>query len=155
MAIYFYETKLGRLGVAENDGSITHVFFEGERIPDHSEILETELLKEAGRQLREYANGALKEFRLPLNPSGTTFMKQVWDSLLEIPYGKTASYKDVAVCIGNPKAMRAVGLANNRNPIPIIIPCHRVIGSNGRMVGYGGGIPLKERLLRLEADQSK
>lgn len=155
MSLFFYETELGKLGVVEDNGYITRVYFAQESVPGDLEIIETAGLKEAGRQLLAYAKGELKEFQLPINPTGTTFMKLVWKSLLDIPYGKTASYKDVAVSIGSPKAMRAVGLANNRNPIPIIIPCHRVIGANGKMIGYGGGIPLKERLLKLEADNCK
>jgi methylated-DNA-[protein]-cysteine S-methyltransferase len=152
MALYYYETKLGRLGVAEQDGFLTHVFFEEDAIPENMELKETPLLKEAGRQLIAYACGELKVFKLPLNPAGTSFQKQVWKSLLDIPYGRTVSYKAVAESIGNPKAMRAVGMANNRNPISIIIPCHRVIGADGSMIGYGGGIPLKEKMLSLEAE---
>ncbi len=154
MSTYFYETKLGRLGVTELSGSITQVYFEQDQLPEDLIIEETELLKEAGRQLVAYAEGELKQFDLPIDPDGTAFMKQVWSSLVEIPYGQTASYKEIAEAIGNPKAMRAVGLANKRNPIPLIIPCHRVIGANGKMVGFGGGIPLKERLLGLEAENS-
>lgn len=100
--------------------------------------------------LREYFNGALKVFDLPLDVIGTPFQKQVWQALTEIPYGKTVTYKDIAVKINRPKAVRAVGMANNKNKIPIIIPCHRVIGSNGSLVGYGGGLHIKKKLLSLE-----
>ena len=95
-------------------------------------------------------DGKRKSFDLPLKPEGTEFQKKVWNALLDIPYGETRSYKDIAVAIGNPKACRAVGMANNRNPISIIIPCHRVIGANGSLVGYGGGLPIKIELLNLE-----
>ncbi len=101
-------------------------------------------------QLIEYFSGQRTAFDLPLSLRGTVFQKQVWQALSEIPYGETRTYKQIAEAIGNPLACRAVGLANNRNPISIIIPCHRVIGTNGKLVGYGGGIELKERLLKLE-----
>ncbi|MGL6114268.1 MAG: methylated-DNA--[protein]-cysteine S-methyltransferase [Cetobacterium sp.] len=101
-------------------------------------------------QLLEYLKGERKEFSIPLSLEGTEFQKKVWEALKEIPYGKTVSYKDIAIAIGNPKGARAVGMANNRNPIMIIVPCHRVIGKNGKLVGYGGGLPLKEKLLEIE-----
>ena len=102
------------------------------------------------KQLTEYENGIRKSFDLPLHLKGTEFQKKVWTNLLTIPYGETASYKKIAILSGNEKASRAVGMANNRNPIPIIIPCHRVVGSTGKMVGYGGGLEIKEYLLKLE-----
>ena len=89
---------------------------------------------------------------MPTAPSGTEFQQKVWKALKDIPYGKTKSYKDIAAAVGNEKACRAVGMANNRNPISIIIPCHRVIGKNGKLVGYGGGLEIKEYLLKLESD---
>ena len=101
-------------------------------------------------QLALYFSGKLFAFDIPLAPSGTAFQQLVWAELLKIPYGKTVSYKDIAVGIGNPAASRAVGMANHRNPIPILIPCHRVIGTNGKLVGYGGGIEIKMKLLKLE-----
>ena len=102
------------------------------------------------RQLEEYFSGTRKVFDLKLAPRGTAFQKSVWESLLAIPFGKAVSYSDIANAIGNPNAVRAVGLANGRNPIPIVIPCHRVIGKDGSLTGYGGGLPIKERLLALE-----
>lgn len=102
------------------------------------------------RQLNEYFAGERKEFSVPLHLNGTEFHQRVWRALCEIPFGKTASYKEIAERIGNPKAMRAVGQANHRNPIPIIIPCHRVIGANGHLTGYGGGMDMKEKLLSHE-----
>ncbi len=101
-------------------------------------------------QLNEYFAGTRKEFTVPIDLYGTPFQKMVWQELLHIPYGQTRSYKDIAMAIDTPKAVRAIGGANHNNPIPIIIPCHRVIGSNGALVGYGGGLPIKEQLLALE-----
>lgn len=148
--IYFYQTELGTIGIAENGSAITDLWFEREEAPEDAALRETDLLKEAGRQLQAYLAGDLKVFSLPLAPSGTEFQLRVWESLRTIPYGETRSYKEVARSIGNEKACRAVGMANNRNPVSIVIPCHRVIGANGKLVGYGGGLPIKERLLRLE-----
>jgi methylated-DNA-[protein]-cysteine S-methyltransferase len=110
-------------------------------------------LKEIVRQLRAYFAGTLEKFHLPLSPQGTQFQLGVWKRLCDIPYGETISYGELARRIGNPNASRAVGLANGSNPIPIIIPCHRVIGSNGKLTGYGGGLPIKEKLLALERRQ--
>ncbi len=116
-------------------------------IPDPS------LIGDAIRQLRAYFAGELENFDLPLAPEGTPFQRKVWDELCKIPYGETISYGELAKRIGNPNASRAVGLANGSNPIPIVIPCHRVIGSNGQLTGYGGGLPIKEKLLALEKKQ--
>jgi methylated-DNA-[protein]-cysteine S-methyltransferase len=110
---------------------------------------------EAIRQLRAYFHGELREFDLPLAPEGTEFQLRVWDSLRTIPYGETISYGQLAQKIGNPKAVRAVGLANGCNPIPIIIPCHRVIGSDGGLTGFGGGLSNKRKLLALESRQMR
>ena len=108
------------------------------------------LLREAQVQLRAYFEGQLREFNLPLDMAGTPFQLQVWRQLLNIPYGETRSYLSVAQAIGRPAAVRAVGAANGANPVPIVVPCHRVIGSSGKLVGYGGGLPLKKLLLSLE-----
>ena len=110
-------------------------------------------MREALRQLRAYFAGDLEGFDLQLAPDGTPFQQKVWKALCKIPYGETISYGELAKRIGNPNASRAVGLANGSNPIPIIIPCHRVIGSNGKLTGYGGGLPIKEKLLALEKRQ--
>ncbi|MDD4834304.1 MAG: methylated-DNA--[protein]-cysteine S-methyltransferase [Lutispora sp.] len=150
MPIYFYETDIGKIGIAENNEKITNLYFANDKLPKDIKICETPILKEASHQLKSYLAGELKEFSLALAPIGTDFMKQVWASLCEIPYGKTATYKEIAVKISSPKAARAVGLANNRNPIPIFIPCHRVIGSDGSLTGYRGGHELKKELLDLE-----
>jgi methylated-DNA-[protein]-cysteine S-methyltransferase len=147
---YSYETSIGKIVICENGTEITHLSFEGEAYPSDSQISETPLLSEAGRQLTEYLEGKRSTFELPLSPEGTEFQKKVWNVLRTIPYGETFSYKQVAVAVGNPKASRAVGMANNKNPLAIFIPCHRVIGANGKLVGYAGGLPLKEKLLEIE-----
>lgn len=150
MPVIFHQSEIGRLAVKEIDGKITNIYFSYEELPEDTEIAETPLLLEAVSQLESYFKGGLKEFSLPLEPKGTVFMKQVWAALCEIPYGKTATYGEIAAKVGNPMAARAVGLANNRNPIPIIIPCHRVIGANGSLTGYAGGLDMKKKLLDLE-----
>jgi O-6-methylguanine DNA methyltransferase len=111
---------------------------------------DSELLRSTRQQLEEYLSGARKTFSVTLDLKGTVFQRRVWHILMQIPYGGTASYKDVAVTAGSPAAVRAVGQANNRNPVPIIVPCHRVVGSDGKLVGYGGGLDIKRRLLELE-----
>jgi len=111
------------------------------------------VLQSAARQLKAYFAGLLTRFDLPLAPVGTPFQEQVWNQLLEIPWGQTRSYGEIAAALGKPGASRAVGLANNRNPLSIIIPCHRVIGSNGELTGYGGGLEKKIQLLQLERVQ--
>lgn len=115
---------------------------------------ETALLKEAGRQLQEYFSGQRKKFSLPLAPAGTVFQHSVWNALKDIPYGETRSYGQIARTLGKAKAARAVGRANNKNPISIIIPCHRVIGADGKLVGYGGGLDKKAYLLALEKENA-
>jgi methylated-DNA-[protein]-cysteine S-methyltransferase len=108
------------------------------------------LLMEAARQLRAYFAGQLREFQLPLDTQGTDFQKRVWGQVATIPYGETRSYLQIAVAIGSPMGVRAVGAANGANPVPIVVPCHRVIGAHGKLVGYGGGLGMKKRLLELE-----
>ena len=149
--LFFYDTELGRLGIRDNSQNITNLYFESENISRDDVIIEeSDLTKLAYTQIREYLDGQRKVFDLPLHPNGTEFQIKVWKALTEIPYGETRSYKDIAISIGNEKACRAVGMANNKNPIPIIIPCHIVIGANKKLVGYAGGLDLKERLLDLE-----
>ncbi len=152
--VFCYDTKLGRVTIAENGEAITHVYF-GERFPEDAKIEETPLLKKAGMELKEYFEGKRKTFDLPLAPEGTEFLKKVWTALQDIPYGRTCTYKDLAETVGNPKACRAVGMANNRNPIPFIIPCHRVIGANGKLVGYAGGLEMKEKLIKMEKENAE
>lgn len=108
-------------------------------------------LAAAATQLREYFAGRRRSFELPLAPDGTAFQRQVWAALAKIPYGRTCSYAELARAVGRPKAMRAVGAANGRNPLPIVLPCHRVIGADGSLTGFGGGLPTKVALLRLES----
>ncbi len=124
--------------------------FANEVISQDLELAETVLINEAFSQLNAYLAGELSKFSLPLAPRGSVFQQTVWKALCSVPYASTASYKDIALAIGNPKAVRAVGQANNKNPLPIFIPCHRIIGSNGKLVGYSGGLEIKEFLLALE-----
>ena len=154
MSIYFYKFPIGTIGIEEENEQITQLYFPNDSIDSKASIEETPLIKEAYNQLEAYFRGELKVFSLSLNPSGTPFMKNVWKALCDIPYGETTTYKSIAEAVGSPKAFRAVGLANNRNPIPIIIPCHRVIGSNGTLIGYGGGLEIKSTLLNLEKTYS-
>jgi methylated-DNA-[protein]-cysteine S-methyltransferase len=150
-SVFFYDYPIGMVGIAEEDGAIARVFFSGKKknLPGFS-TAETPLIKKAAAQLAEYFNGKRRSFDLPLALHGTDFQRSVWKALQTIPAGETRSYKDIAALIGNPKAVRAVGMANNRNPIVIIVPCHRVIGSDGSLTGYGGGLPAKQYLLNLE-----
>ncbi|MFV0414107.1 MAG: methylated-DNA--[protein]-cysteine S-methyltransferase [Oscillospiraceae bacterium] len=148
----FYTSPIGRLLLAEENGALTHILlhtetFEGTRG-------ETPLLGQARQQLEEYFAASRRAFSLPLGPAGTPFQTRVWRALQAIPYGQTRSYGQIAAATGNPKASRAVGMANNRNPLLIVVPCHRVIGANGALVGYGGGLPVKEYLLQLEGGRA-
>jgi len=140
---------IGRVYIAENGGAITDVAF----FPVKGAILkETPLILQAAVMLREYFAGERKYFEgLPLRAEGTDFQKRAWEALLSIPYGETRTYKEQAEAVGNVNACRAVGSANGRNPISIIIPCHRVIGSDNSITGYGGGVGVKKALLELEA----
>ncbi|MGN1385838.1 MAG: methylated-DNA--[protein]-cysteine S-methyltransferase [Bacillus sp. (in: firmicutes)] len=149
-SLYFYATEIGRLAIEENGRAITKVYFSDDEIPQDRRVKETPLLKEAGKQLKAYFAGEIRQFTLPLEYEGTAFMQLVWKALEQIPYGETRCYQDIAEMIDNPKAVRAVGLANNRNPLPIFVPCHRVIGKNGKLTGYAGGLEVKEYLLSLE-----
>jgi len=148
--VIIIETMIGKVGIAGDEKSISDIIFNPDTDSEDFNYTETPILKEAAKQLEEYFAGKRKTFDLPLSPKGTDFQRKVWDVLTRIPYSETLSYGDVAKKIGNPKACRAVGMANNKNPIPIIIPCHRVIGSSGKLVGYGGGLHIKEKLLELE-----
>jgi len=144
--------------LAGDEKGLKHVIFlKGERqveIPDDW-VENKELFREATRQLDAYFLGKLESFDLKLAPEGTEFQKSVWKALCKIPYGETRTYKDIAASVGKPKAYRAVGLANNRNPIAIIVPCHRVIGSNDKLTGYASGLDLKAFLLKLEENKLK
>jgi len=148
--IYYYSHKFCNLGIAEENGAICRIFFEKIKVPNDFYKSDNPLIKKASDQLDEYFDGRRKTFDLPLTLNGTDFQIDVWKALQNIPYGETRSYGQLAALIGTPRASRAVGMANNRNPIPIIIPCHRVIASNGSLSGYAGGVELKKRLLELE-----
>lgn len=148
---YCYETKLGTITICATQTGITGLTFGEEQASSSiKRKQETKVIKEAYEQLKQYLAKERIQFELPLEPRGTKFQRNVWNALLTIPYGETRSYKEIARQIGNEKAVRAVGMANNRNPISIFIPCHRVIGSDGSLVGYGGGLDKKQALLQLE-----
>ena len=151
------ESPVGPLLLAADEAGLRRIeFVNGKRSvqPDPTWKNEsTVLFQDVTNQLRAYFAGELKAFDLTLAPEGTPFQLKVWRHLCEIPYGETISYGELACRIGNPKASRAIGLANGSNPIPIVIPCHRVIGSNGKLTGYGGGLEIKEKLLALERRQ--
>lgn len=147
---FIYDTPIGKIGISENSIAITNVYFYDDDNEHNEELIETPLLKEAAKQLHEYFEGKRKNFNLPIALEGTDFQKNVWKALQDIPYGETRTYKEIAVEIGNEKACRAVGMANNKNPITIMVPCHRVIGTNGKLVGYAGGLKTKEYLLEIE-----
>jgi methylated-DNA-[protein]-cysteine S-methyltransferase len=148
--IFFYDTKIGKIAIIDNGVEITHIEIAEEKYSNDFNVYESDIIKNAANQLYEYLDGSRTSFELSLNPYGTEFQRKVWKALCEIPYGETRSYKQVAETIGNSKASRAVGMANNKNPIMIIIPCHRVVGSNGSLVGYAGGMDIKEKLLNIE-----
>jgi len=148
--IWYCETAIGKLGIVEESEAISHILFDGDMSLDYYEKKETKLIKETAKQLKAYFAGNLKNFDIPLLLQGTQFQKDAWKALMAIPYGETCSYKDIAEKIGSPKGARAVGLANNKNKIPIIIPCHRVIGTNGKLVGFAGGLSVKQQLIDLE-----
>ena len=145
-----WKSPIGYMILEEEDGLLIRISFS-DRLSDRMEET-TPLLLKTIKQLEEYFGGQRRIFDLPLNPQGTEFQKKVWSALEEIPYGETRSYKEIAVRVGNPAACRAVGMANNRNPIAIIIPCHRVIGANGDLTGYAGGLDIKRRLLAIESE---
>ncbi len=154
----YLETPIGELLLAGDDDGLYQVGFPKgsmRREPEPDWIFNEGRLEEARRQLGEYFAGNRREFELPLQLTGTEFQVQVLEALREIPYGETVSYGDIAKRIGRPRAVRAVGAANGRNPLPIIVPCHRVIGSTGDLTGFGGGLDTKEALLRHEAEHTR
>ena len=145
-----YESPFGNIVIVSNGKAITNITLESKIDPEFKKEAD-ELTDKAANQLDEYFSGKRREFDIPLDPCGSGFQQKVWKALLEIPYGETRSYKEIAQMIDNPKACRAVGLANNKNPIWIMIPCHRVIGTDGTLTGYGGGLAMKQRLLEIES----
>ncbi len=155
MRYQFLETPIGPLLLAGNE-CLELIGFpsgKGSFKPETDWVEQSDAFPEAARQLTEYFKGERQQFDLALKPHGTPFQLEVLSALMEIPYGETRSYAEIAVQIGRPKAVRAVGAANGRNPLPIVIPCHRVIGKNGSLTGFGGGLPLKQKLLELERRQ--
>jgi methylated-DNA-[protein]-cysteine S-methyltransferase len=147
---YIFNNKICNLFIAEENGAVCCVSFCKDKIPEGFEKGETPLIIKTVKQIDEYFDKKRRIFNLPLAPHGTDFQIKVWKALQTIPYGETRSYGEIAAMIGNPKASRAVGMANNRNPIAIIIPCHRVIGHDGSLTGYAGGLKIKQKLLDLE-----
>jgi methylated-DNA-[protein]-cysteine S-methyltransferase len=155
-SVFFYEFPVSGIGIAEDAGEICGVFFSGKKGGGDGGPFaafarrETPLIKRAAKQLGEYFEGKRKSFDLPLAPHGTDFQVSVWKALRSIPFGQKRSYKEVAAMLGKPGAARAVGMANNRNPVAIMIPCHRVVGSDGSLTGYAAGLPVKKFLLDRE-----
>ena len=149
---YFYEGPIGQYCLCETDGKLTRLWL-GNRISmatPGKNIEETPLLREAHKQLNAYFNRELQTFDLPLFPQGTDFQLKVWNLLRDIPYGTTITYGEMARRTGDPKACRAVGSANGHNPLPIFIPCHRIMGAGGKLTGYTGGLDIKIKLLQIE-----
>ena len=152
-----HNSPVGKLLLTANSNALTGVYFYGKdatfiagKKAGHEERSDFPIFQEAEAQLQEYFAGTRQQFNLALAFKGTDFQKKVWNALFEVPFGQTASYLQIAELVGDTKAVRAVGLTNGKNPISIICPCHRVIGSNGKLTGYGGGLPNKEWLLRHE-----
>jgi methylated-DNA-[protein]-cysteine S-methyltransferase len=150
-----YEGPIGKFTLVSNGKALTNLDFEKTKTPAPTHPRGTDKVVDlARRELDAYFAGTLKRFTVAVDPQGTEFQRKCWAALQKIPYGQTRSYGEQAVVIGNPKAMRAVGLANGRNPIAVVIPCHRVIGANGSLTGFGGGLPRKRFLLDLESGEA-
>lgn len=149
MDILRFDTPLGPMALEEEEGAITRLWLPGQPVPP-SPGRETPLLCRGRQELLEYLAGERRDFDLPLHPRGTPFQRRVWQALGDIPYGQTRTYAQIARAVDSPRGFRAVGMANHRNPIPILIPCHRVVGSGGALTGYAGGLELKKALLALE-----
>lgn len=149
-------TPLGKLTLVADDAALKEIFWSGEDIQPVAGVMPHQgnnaLLDQASSELIDYFNGDLTAFTVPLAPEGTAFQQAAWQALCRIPYGETRSYAEQAHAINKPKAVRAIGAANGRNPIPVIIPCHRVIGSDGSLTGYAGGLAIKTYLLELERE---
>lgn len=149
----YYQSPLGTMTLQACDAGVLGAWFDTQTTrPDDLGLQDSShpVLVNTTAQLEEYFSGARTSFDLPIASKGTAFQQQVWKALMTIPYGETWSYQDIANAIDNPKAVRAVGMANGKNPISIIVPCHRVIGKNGKLTGYAGGVGIKEKLLSLE-----
>lgn len=153
MDFWMFDTPLGTIAAGEEDGAMVRLWLPSTPVPrlmPHR----TPLLERAEGQILEYLNGRRQEFDLPLAFAGTEFQRKVWQALREIPYGKTVSYGALAEHIGCPGGARAVGMANHANPLPILVPCHRVVGAGGQLTGYAGGLELKQALLALESGKN-
>jgi len=155
MTIFWHEiaSPVGPLLLSGDGRALTGIHFNGgthPRRPDAGWVADAAPFAAVVQELAEYFAGTRQHFSVPLAPSGTDFQRRVWRALTDIPYGETIDYGELAGRIGNPKASRAVGLANGRNPLPIVVPCHRVIGRDGSLTGFGGGLPIKRALLTLE-----
>lgn len=151
MNYQYFDSPIGQLRLVSNGTELVRIEFEGGEAPeiDDREAVDT-VLSATADQLQDYFEGGRDQFELPLAPGGTVFQRAVWQALEGIPYGQLRSYRDIATAIGNPAAVRAVGAANGRNPLPIVVPCHRVIGSDGSLTGFAGGLDIKRQLLQLE-----
>lgn len=150
------QTEMGTLTLVASPDGLQRIIFGAEEIAEQGDTINgttEQFLDQASHELTAYLRGELQDWtvKVHLNGAGTPFQQEVWQALQCIPYGETRSYKDIADQVNRPKAVRAIGQANHHNPIPIVIPCHRVVGHNGKLVGYGGGLPLKQKLLELEA----
>jgi len=146
-----FHTSLCEIILTGDSEGISHIFLKAEdlKIPA-GWLRDDKFFADSVKQLKEYLSGKRTEFTIKINPQGTDFQKKVWKELEKIPYGKLCSYQDIAKAIDNPKACRAVGMANSQNPIPLLVPCHRVIGANGKLTGFASGIDIKEKLIKLE-----
>lgn len=151
MNYQFFDSAIGTLRLVSNGEGLTHVEFEGQHAVTPAQRKRSDtVLAIAAEQLSQYFAGERRDFDLPLAPGGTAFQNAVWSALRRIPYGELRSYRDIAREIGRERAVRAVGAANGRNPLPIVVPCHRVIGSDGSLTGFAGGLAAKQCLLTLE-----
>lgn len=135
--------------IVATNSHITNILFGIHKIGD-AQFAHNRMIDDTELQLRQYLDGRLRRFSVPAEPEGTEFQQSVWDAISRIPYGQTLTYADIARAIGHPRAVRAVGMACNRNPIPLVVPCHRVVGAGGKLTGFGGGVDLKQRLLEIE-----
>lgn len=154
MARLAVDTPFGPM-VLEGEENLTRLWLPNALPDNRRRGEETPLLRAARTQLLEYLSGARRSFDLPLDPAGTDFQRSVWEALRAIPYGQTRTYGEIAAAVGRPRAVRAVGQANHVNPLPIFIPCHRVVGKNGALTGYAGGLDLKSALLALESGKER
>jgi len=150
MNVHFLDSPIGTLRLVSNGSQLTGIEFEGQYGDDVGRETSDAVLASCASQLKDYFAARRRRFELPLAARGTAFQQSVWSALARIPYGELRSYRDIARAIGNPAAVRAVGAANGRNPLPIVVPCHRVIGSNGALTGFAGGLAIKTYLLELE-----